>query len=168
MVKKTIIADAGPLIAFGRINSLSLLTDTLGTIVVPQAVADECLIDFSRAGSIAIQKAINNNSIKLRENPKTDNHQSLFDILGNGEANAIVLALELKSGLLIDEKLGRRAAKKLKLKIIGTAGVLLLAKQHKLVLKISPLINELKKVGYYLSDNLINEVLKQAKEEPGS
>ena len=47
---------------------------------------------------------------------------------------------------------------------IGTAGVLLLAKEKKLIKTVSPLIIELKKSGYYLSNSLIQTVLDRAKE----
>lgn len=95
MIKKTVVANAGPLIAFGRIKRLSLLSDTLGTIIIPQAVAGECLENISRPGADEIQKAIN---------------------------------------------------------------------KKKLIDQVSPLIHELKKSGYYLSAELIREVLRRAKE----
>jgi predicted nucleic acid-binding protein len=67
----------------------------------------------------------------LPNDPAIHQYQNIFDILGPGEATAIILASQLKAGLLIDEKLGRKAAQKMNLHIIGTAGVLLLAKEKK-------------------------------------
>lgn len=133
-------------------------------IIVPEAVAAECLVDTSRPGASEIQKAIQKKIIKVEANPELDGNHELLTILGKGEAAAITLALKLQTGLLIDERLGRSAAKKLNVKIIGTAGVLLLAKRNKLIDKVSPLIYELKKSGYYLSSELIMEILKKAKE----
>jgi predicted nucleic acid-binding protein len=49
----------------------------------------------------------------------------------------------------------------LEIKIIGTAGILLLAKDEKIIKSVKPVINDLKNAGYYLSDNLIKEVLKR-------
>lgn len=163
--KKTVVADASPLIAFGRINLLSVLSNTLGMIIIPQTVADECLADITQPGADQIKKAITKKLIKIQPDVKTNEYYELLDILGKGEAAAIALALKLKAGLLIDEKLGRNAAKKLHLKIIGTAGVLLLAKQHKLITKVSPIIQDLKNSGYYLSTELMKEVLIRAKEK---
>ena len=40
---KPVVADAGPLIAFGRIGKLDLLSQVLGRILMPKAVVDECL-----------------------------------------------------------------------------------------------------------------------------
>jgi len=38
-----VIADAGPLIAFAKINQLKLLPALFGSVLVTQAVVDECL-----------------------------------------------------------------------------------------------------------------------------
>lgn len=164
MNKKIVIADASPLIAFGRIDRISLLSAVLGNIIIPRAVSDECLVDISRPGASEIQKAIDKKMIHIRDAVDMHQHEILLDLLDVGEATAIALAVQLKAGLLIDEKLGRAAAKKLNLKVIGTAGVLLLAKQKKLIQEISPLILDLKKSGYFLSSTLIEEVLKRADE----
>lgn len=164
MNKKIVVADTSPLIAFGRIDCLSLLSDTLGTMIIPTAVAEECLLELSKPGAIEIQKAINRKIVKIHEGMSEPIHDELFDVLDKGEAAAIALASQLDVGLLIDEKLGRGVAKKLNLKVIGTAGVLLLAKQKKLIDKVSPLMTALKKSGYYLSVELIREVQKRAGE----
>lgn len=163
-MNKIIIADAGPLIAFSRIKSLSLLVETLGTVIAPISVLNECLVNPAQFGAKEISEAITKKLIKPHDNPDIQHHKDLFDMLGSGEASAIILAMQLKTGLLIDERLGRKAAIKMSLKIIGTAGVLLLAKEKKLIKKVAPLIHELKNTGYYLSKELINSVLIRAKE----
>ncbi len=159
-----IVADTGPLIAFARVKHIPLLSNLFGTILIPQAVADECLKDLSRPGAQDIRGVIDNKLIEVHPNVDTKNFISLFDILDNGEVCAIALAVQLNSGLLIDEKLGRSTAKNMGLKVIGTAGILLLAKQKKLIKEISPLILDLKSAGYYLSEALIKEILVLAKE----
>lgn len=164
MVNKIIIADAGSLIAFSKIKRLSLITEILGTIIAPHFVLDECLANPAQEGAKEISAAIDKNLIVPHKNPEISHYKNLFDILGPGEASAIILASQLKFGLLIDEKLGRRTAQKMSLKIIGTAGVLLLAKEKKLIEKVSPVLQDLKKCGYYLSKELIQLVLDGAKE----
>ncbi|HEX4044729.1 MAG TPA: DUF3368 domain-containing protein [Gammaproteobacteria bacterium] len=166
MGRKIIVADTSPLIAFGRIDRLALLTEILGTIIVPRFVVEECIVDIRRPGASVIQKAIKEKIIKIMEvDTKLLEFQELSVILDRGETAAIILAKQLDAGLLIDEKLGRNVAKNLNLKIIGTAGVLLLAKKNKLIPKVYPLIFSLKESGYYLSSALIKEVMKQAQEK---
>ena len=160
----TVIADTGPLIAMGRIDQISLLSMVLGNIIIPQAVADECLVEMSRPGAREIQRAVDENRIAIHKNPAIHTYHKWLDVLGPGESAAIMLAYQLKTGLLIDEKLGRQVARKINIRLIGTAGVLLLAKQKNHIIEVAPLINALKSQGYYLSAALEKEVLSQANE----
>lgn len=57
-MNKIIVADAGPLIAFGRITHLTLLVETLGEIIVPNQVLNECLFNVSLPGAREISEAI--------------------------------------------------------------------------------------------------------------
>lgn len=164
-MSKIIVADASPLIAFARINQISLLDKLFGTIIVPQTVADECLIESFRPGAAGIQQAINNKIIQIHPNPLSiEELNELTDILDTGETFAIQLATNLKLPLMIDDKLGRMVATKLQIEIIGSAGILLLAKQKKLIPAVKPIITQLKNENYYLSDSLIKKILILAKE----
>lgn len=162
-MNKIIIADSSPLIALGSIDGLSILFKLFAKVIIPSVVADECLIDKTKPGAIAIAQAIHEKKIQVHA---TD-HQKIDDaleILDEGEAAAIALARSLHFPLLIDEKLGRDVAKKFDIKIIGTIGVLLLAKQKKLIPAIKPILMQLKNDHYFLSDKLIRETLSRAKE----
>lgn len=167
VLAKKIVVDAGPLIACASIGFLEILPQLFGEVVAPEEVAIECLSNMSYAGAINIQKAIDENRIKIAK-PCLLNYQNsaLPEALGNGEIAAIKYAAKNDIPLLIDEKLGRRTAKQLQITVIGTAGVLLLAKQHKLVNEVSQLISCLRNNNYYLSDDLAREVLKYADELP--
>ena len=76
--------------------------------------------------------------------------------LDRGEAEAIALALELGADeLLIDERLGRREALRLRLSITGLLGVLLVAKRRGLVAMIRPVMDALMtQAGFRLSEQL--------------
>ena len=81
-------------------------------------------------------------------------------------AEAIILAKELNADLLIlDEKLARDYAKKLNVKITGTLGVLLKAKELGLVDTVRELLDILVKKGVWLSPKLIEKVLNLAGEQ---
>ena len=86
-----------------------------------------------------------------------------------GEASALVLAQQLATRgtaalLLIDEHRGRQAAQHCQVAIIGTAGLLVLAKQAGAVDKLRPLLLALRGGGYFLSDRLVEAVLAQSGE----
>lgn len=61
-----------------------------------------------------------------------------------GEAEAIALAVEVgASRLIIDERLGRQAAKDLDIKMAGILGILLLAKGQNLIEAVKPVMDDL-------------------------
>lgn len=165
MTKQIIIADAGPLIAFGTIKHINLISRTAGNILIPNAVANECLQDSSKSGAKEIANAINTGRIQISDAANPDSHTALFNLLGEGEASAIILALEKKSPILIDDKLGRRTAKDLNVPMIGTAGILLLAKKKKYINELKPILMKLQQSGYYFSDKLVKEILKLCHEK---
>lgn len=164
MTKGIVVADAGPLIAFGKINKFSLLVDTLGKLIATQSVIQECTHHSFLPGAKEIVEAMNAGLITEKKDPHHDIYKDLIPVLGKGESTSIMLAVQLNAGLLIDEKLGRQVADKMNLKMIGTAGVLLLAKKKKLIKNIKPLLLELKNAGYYFSEELIKNILKKAEE----
>ncbi len=164
MLNQIVVADTSPLIIFGRLDSIYIIEQLFKTILIPNEVANECLQDITRPGAIAIKKAISKKTIKLAAKPPKQNFNFLLDVLDVGEAAAIQLAVEKKASLLIDERLGRKVAKNLGLKVIGTAGLLLLAKQHKIIDKIAPFIRSLEECRFYLADNLKQALLEQAGE----
>ena len=163
-MSKIIISDSSPLIALGSIDQLSVLFQLFEQVVIPKIVADECLVDKTRPGAFAISQAIDGAFIQIHP-PFPANNNELFEVLDEGEAAAITLANSLCASLLIDEKLGRHVAKQLGVKIIGTIGILLLAKQKNLIPSVKPILTLLKNGHYFLSDQLIKEALMRAGEK---
>jgi predicted nucleic acid-binding protein len=49
-------------------------------------------------------------------------------------------------------------------KIIGTLGILRLAKDRGMLKQVKPLLDELRKVGAYISDSLYTRMLKDVRE----
>jgi len=109
-----IVSDSTTLIILFDLNRLELLSNLFPKIIIPSAVYAE--ISVKRAielpSFITVQQASENETLK-----------SLKLLLDLGESEAIALALELDSKLIIDEKKGRKIAMRQGLKIIGLLGI---------------------------------------------
>jgi uncharacterized protein len=155
----TVVADAGPLIAFAKIRRLDLLPAVLGRVVMPDVVAVECMGNLSRPDEKEIESALSNGLLDLvltedlSSNPLTDS-------LDPGESAAIRLALTLDREVLIDEKEGRDVARQLGLRVRGSLGVLTQAKRQGLIPAVKPLIEQMWQARYFFADELIAEVLR--------
>ncbi|MDD1417239.1 DUF3368 domain-containing protein, partial [Dolichospermum sp. ST_con] len=102
---------------------------------------------------------------------KVNNQQLVQELqeslkLDLGESEAIALAEEIgASQLLIDEKAARKVAIARKLPLIGTVGVLLLAKRRGLLDSVKSVLDEMQAQGMRISDRLYVQVLILAQEQ---
>lgn len=154
-MRKVIIADASPLIALARIDRLSLLKSIFSHIIIPYAVRDELKMDSTKPGAGKLLAAEKEGWLKTVD---IKPHNLKLD-LDQGEIEAIALALQVSSDfLLIDERKGRRAAIKHGIHVLGSARVLIAAKEKGLLVKVMPEIDKLAKAGYRLSDDIIERI----------
>jgi len=159
-----VVADAGPLIAFGRLDKLSLLGAIFDRVIVPQAVYEETQSRPDLPDALAIRAAAQSGALNVVA-AAPDRADLPGEIeLGDGEAAAIALAARLGYGVLIDDLQGRAAATLLKLRVIGTVGVLVLARERGLIPALAPVLEALRASGYYLSEPLIQAALQRTGE----
>ena len=85
-------------------------------------------------------------------------------MLTEGKPSAIVLSGELNTTLLIDDAKARKYAKLLNIEVIGTLGLLKIAKKSGLVQSVRKLIEDMLAEGYYIEDKLVRKILKDADE----
>ena len=85
--------------------------------------------------------------------------------LARGESEAIVLCQELNADLLVvDDDDARKYAIEQKIPIIGTAGILVLAKQNGLITEVRQLLEQLLARGFYMSRASFQTILRAAGE----
>ena len=159
-----VVADAGPLIAFGRLDKFSVLGAIFDRVIVPQVVYEETQLRPAVPDASAIRAAVQGGTLTLDASAPGRPDLPGEVELGEGEAAAIALATKLGHGVLVDDLQGRSAAYMLKLRVIGSIGVLILAKQRGLIPALAPLLETLRASGYYLSDALIEEALQRVGE----
>jgi len=80
--------------------------------------------------------------------------------LGIGELEAITLYKELDADvLLIDDNRAKKYAVLNDVRVIGSLGILIKAKENGYIEKVKPLLEEIMKSEVYISDKLVSKVL---------
>jgi len=149
-----IVSNTSPLIALAKADALPLLKMLFGEVKIPSAVHRELLaksgieakrLDAAIADFIAVV-ACPKASVEVEEATRG---------IGAGEQEAIILAQSLGAVLLIDERLGRKTARSLRVPVTGVIGVLIKAKHSGLIPKTLPLLIQMRQSGYWLADSLM-------------
>lgn len=160
-MNKLVIADAGPLIALARLHQIGLLPQLFGRVLVTDIVFRECAGRSDFPESALIQEAVTRKQLELCTAPDFSAFAQKIDA---GEASAIAVAIDLGCGVLMDDKAGRRIAENAGVPVIGTVGVLVLAKRKGLVPLVKPQLEILSASGYFLSGEIIAAALLAAGE----
>ena len=155
-----VVADAGPLIALGRLDRLALLTAVFQQVQVPHVVLAECLLRRDLADARRIEAALANGWLLPCDGPSVEAAG-----LGVGERAAIGRAQEIGAALLADDQAARACAARFGIVAIGTLGVLVKAHRLRLVPSVRTLIDELRASGHWLSDSAVEQALAAAKEQ---
>ena len=160
-MNKVVIADAGPLIALARLHQIGLLPQVFRRVLVTEEVFAECAGKADFPESALIREAVNTRQLELCAAPDFSAYAQKIDA---GEASAIAVAIDCGCGVLMDDKAGRRMAENAGVPVIGTVGVLVLAKRRGLVPQVKPLLEKLEASGYFLGDEIITAALAAAGE----
>jgi predicted nucleic acid-binding protein len=160
-----VVADTSALLALASCNNLFLLNALFREIRVPPAVFQECTV----AGKPEAERLTD----YLRDKVLAVADLSDFVIaamgLGRGELEAMALYKRLRADvLLLDDSRARKIACLNDIEVIGSLGVLLLAKSNNLLRAIKPSVNSIQAAGVYLSESLVAEALRLAGEIEGS
>lgn len=162
-LSEKVVIDTGPLIAFAHLDWFSELSKLFSTVHITEQVFLESQFEPERMDARYIATAVRKNKLTSL-NCTIANISKYPGRLGIGEISSIELAISLKCPVILDDKHARHFAQKLGVSVVGTAGVLIYAKQHRVINSVTPLLQQLKKKQYYLSDNLI-EKIKQLSDE---
>ena len=155
-MSKIVIADAGPLIAFARLHQIGLLPQLFGRVLVTDIVFRECAGRIYFPESALIQESVSKKQLELCASPDFSAFAQKIDA---GEASAIAVAIDFGCGVLMDDKAGRKMATNAGVPVIGTVGVLVLAKRNGLIPLVMPLLEALATSGYFLSEEIISAAL---------
>ena len=160
------VVNASPLILLGKLDQLALLDVGGREVVVPEAVFGE-VEDPGRPGQLPGWDPAVLSIRRAADVPVPS--EVLGQALDPGETMVLALALALRAAgedveVLLDDKKGRRAARALGLPLVGTAGLLVLAKADGRITAVAPLLDQLERAGLYLAEDLRAAILESAGE----
>jgi predicted nucleic acid-binding protein len=150
-----VVSNSSPLIALARIERLDLVPAILESVLIPPAVAREIRPSIPVLPDWLQVRAPTTPLTVLTSRGR----------LGDGEREAIALAVEARAGaIIIDERAGRRLAEAAGLTVIGTLGLVLQAKQAGVIASIRPELDKLLETSFFLSQELYDHLLRMAGE----
>lgn len=157
-----VIVNTSPLLYLHQVGYLELLQQLYSKILTPPAVIQELAVGKNQG--INIPDINTFEWISITPVKSISLIPAVID-LGQGEAEVLALGLENPGSLLIfDDQLARRIANIYQLKYTGTLGVLVKAKKLGYLSSVAPVIATLRQQGMWLTDNIINDVLRLAGE----
>jgi len=152
-----VIVDAGPLIAFAKINRIDLFQALFWEVWIVSSVQAECMAKPAAEHAV-LADLMQKNWVNLCKPSAGD--QSLSLSLGKGEQDSIHIALEDVSGslLIMDDFLARKQAIRLGLHVMGTVRMLDIAEQRGLIHSAEDMVLEMRSHGYRISTAILEYI----------
>jgi len=158
------VTDSSPLIFLAKLNRLSLLRQEAEEVLAPPAVLGE-IAEQDDEAKRQIEEA-QRTWLEMRPVRDVRLLAVLKRELGDGEAEAIALALETHAArIVLDDLDARRLADRLGLRLVGTLGLLLASKLRGEIPSLRAEIDRLRSGGFRASPALVEELLRSAGEE---
>ena len=160
---RRVIVNSTPIIVLCNIGLLDILKALYAEICIPEAVYREvtekddsaCQVLKTALNWIHVEKIANQSDKKMYKAK-----------LHDGEVEVMILAQEgVRADLVIlDDNAAKKTAKYLGLTVTGTLVILLKAKKAGIIPVIAPVLEEIKKNGFYISGTVERIVLDEAGE----
>lgn len=168
-----VLSDAGPLIALGKLNHLSLLADLYGVVQIPRAVYDEVVTQGRARGApdaLTVQLFWERQQWPIVDVPAAVLAAYSPPVtLDPGEIEVLALAQTLDNPLiLMDDEVARGEARRLGLRVRGTLGVVTQAYRQQLLTfdQTELLIQEIgARPDIWISAQLCEQVLSALRQE---
>jgi predicted nucleic acid-binding protein len=157
------VCNSSPLIALARIQRLDLIESLADDVLVSATVLREIEAGAGRDGAA---QAIRN-SPRLRIRPDVEIPEAVRSWqLDPGESQVLAMALQCPGcGAVIDDRAARSCAASFSIPMIGTVGLVALARQRGTLKAAAPVYKALRDAGLFVSPALLKAVLAQFGEE---
>jgi predicted nucleic acid-binding protein len=155
-----VVADSSPLVALAAAESLDLLDRLFDAVRIPPAVEAELLVP-GKPYLVVLQEFLHGKVLPV----DLSRYVIAAPGLGSGELEAMALYKAIAADqLLVDDERARKVARLNSIQVVGSLGVLLLAKESGLIPTITPRINAMRTAKIYMSEAIVREALRLAAE----
>jgi len=155
-----VVSDTSPLLNLALIDQLELLQAQFSDITVPRQVWNE--LAAGEDGLERLRELRDDGFLRLAAVERSDLFVEIFHELDLGETAAICYAVEQNADLvLLDERDGRRVARRHDLSVTGVIGILLRGAKSGVV-NVERELDALREAGFWISDDLYERILSEA------
>ena len=163
MASDCLIINASPLIFLARIGGLDWVADLAESpVLVPRAVVRE--IAAGEGGDEIVNHIERDPGFSSVSDITVPNVVTAWD-LGAGETQVLAYACREDSPIaILDDKAARQCGRALGVRILGTLGIILVAKRRGWIVHARPVIEHLQSKGMFLSTDLISIALRDVGE----
>ena len=162
-----VACNASPLIWLSQTGHFALLHDLFETVFIPpevQAETVERAVGYPSAQ--AVRAACEAGWLVIVPPADADRVTLLRSELHTGEAEMMVMADEQGvEAVLVDDLRARNLATVMGLRVIGTAGILLLAHARGLRVDVQLTLDEMRRRGFRLADSVYQAILQRLRDE---
>lgn len=160
---RRVIVNSTPLIVLCNVGKLEILRTLYTEITIPEAVFAEVTKKEDSACQI-VKKSLD--WIRIEKILSPSDKKMYQAKLHDGEVEVMILAQEgIRADLVVlDDNAAKKTAKYLGLTVTGTLGILLKAKKAGIIPALAPVLKEIKKNGFYISEAVEQMVLSEAGE----
>lgn len=153
-----VVSDTSPLLNLALIDRLDLLETQFARIHLPEEVWDE--LTAGEEDTPDLQRLRDQGLLNVVSVGRTDLYVEIAHELDAGETAAITYAIETDADLvLLDERDGRRVARRHDLEVTGVIGILLRGVREGTV-DLQAELDALRNAGFWISDDLYADVLR--------
>jgi len=157
------VLDASPIILLGKADLLKTVSPLAKIWIIPEGVIRE--VEAKRPIESYLSE-ISYGSEVVKENVSKINPSIAAWDLGRGESEVLTLALEKSgTGVVLDDLQARKCATLFDISLIGSLGLILLAKRKGLLNLARPEIERLKAVGLHIDSVMLARILTRIGED---
>ena len=157
-----VIVNTSPLQYLFQLGLLDLLPEIYGGVMIPEGVVQELRSGADRGIPLPDLGSLSWLHVRKTQNVAV---LTLAAGLGVGEREVLALALEIEDPLVVlDDSLARRFAQRLSLRLTGTLGLLLKAKQRRRIESVKPYLDRLESLRFRLDTSTRRSILALAEE----